>query len=173
MPDTTTALGPGRAAETAARQSASGRSLAAGISVLAIAAVLAPIIENWRALPKDSFPLSYYPMFAAKRGATARCTYLIGLDADGGRRCLPHTLAGTGGLNQVRRQLNRAGKRKDRAAICRKVAARVGKNRMLYPDIVAVRFMAGEYCLKSYCAGVRAPLTETILAEAPVPGHPR
>jgi len=36
-----------------------------GLSLLA--AVLWPLRENWRAARRDSFPLSYYPMFSARR----------------------------------------------------------------------------------------------------------
>ncbi len=42
--------------------------LAGGVALLG--SVLVPIRQNWRAKPRDGFPLSYYPMFSAKRSGT-------------------------------------------------------------------------------------------------------
>jgi len=154
----------------ATRSPGPGRSLAGGVSLLTLAAVLLPIVENWRRPPKDSFPLSYYPMFAAKRGATARCTYLIGSDAAGGRHCLPYELIGPGGLNQIRRQLRQIAKRGHGPAVCATVAARVAHSQPgPGPDLVSIQLVTGEYSLTSYCAGRREPLRERIVADAVVP----
>src|SRR5262245_23160043 len=70
-------------------------------------AVLLPVHQNWRSTPHDSFPLSYYPMFSAKRSPVEIFHYIVGYDADDKRYIIPHTFAGAGGLNAVRRQINR------------------------------------------------------------------
>ncbi|NJM08485.1 hypothetical protein HC891_23350 [Candidatus Gracilibacteria bacterium] len=50
------------------------RNLARGFSMVLVGAVLAPLIENWRAAPRDNFPLSYYPMFSARRSKRSKFT---------------------------------------------------------------------------------------------------
>src|SRR5688500_190743 len=77
------------------------------LGVLLIGATLAPIAQNWRPEPKDSFPFSYYPMFSQKRGDIYRVHYMVGLDGQGKRHTIPHLFAGEGGFNQTRRQINR------------------------------------------------------------------
>ena len=84
-----------------------GRAGAVVVSVIFVFATLLPVKENWRERPKDSFPLSYYPMFTQKRGESYEVSYLVGVEADGEKRNLPYRLAGGGGFNQVRRQINK------------------------------------------------------------------
>src|SRR5262245_12792789 len=105
-------------AKTRGEDSASGLSRGKRLAVLAsmamIGAVLWPIQENWRKDPRDSFPLSYYPMFSAKRKPIESFNYLVGHDAKGKRYLIRHSFAGHGGLNAVRRQINKK-VREDRA----------------------------------------------------------
>jgi len=54
----------------------SGKRVAFLSSLAMIGAVLWPVHQNWRARPQDSFPLSYYPMFRAKREAIETFHYL-------------------------------------------------------------------------------------------------
>ena len=51
-----------------------GKAMAAAASLLLLGAVMAPVRQNWRRGGRDGFPLSYYPMFSAKRRATASVT---------------------------------------------------------------------------------------------------
>ncbi len=80
---------------------------AAAFSAAVLGAVLLPIRQNWREHKRDSFPLSYYPMFSTQRKERVDLLYVVGLTAAGERRLIPYSYAGTGGLNQVRRQLGR------------------------------------------------------------------
>src|SRR5262245_41098893 len=84
-----------------------GKLTAVYVSLAMIGAVLWPIQQNWREKPVDNFPLSYYPMFSAKREATEAFHYLLGHDAQGARYIIPYQFAGSGGLNSVRRQIRR------------------------------------------------------------------
>ena len=65
--------------------------------------------------------------------------YLVGLDARGGRRLLPYTLAGTGGLNQVRRQINRAVREGRAEALCRSVASAVAERNDEFGEVAIVQ----------------------------------
>jgi hypothetical protein len=146
-----------------------GKGFAGGLSVLTIGAVLSPIVQNWREEPRDGFPLSYYPMFSAKRSKTASVTYLVGLYAQGGRRLLPYVYAGTGGLNQVRRQINRAvreGRADKLGQIVAGKVALVGEEP--FAAVVTVQVVTGKYRLADYFADKRDPISEFVHASCPV-----
>ena len=147
------------------------KAIAATASGALLAIVLSPIRQSWRSRPKDGFPLSYYPMFTAKRKASGKVTHLVGVTAEGEARNLPHHLAGTGGLNQVRRQLARSARRGTADQVCAAVAAKVVASRERgLADLVEVRVVTGEYRFDDFFAGHRAPIAEDIHARRPVGG---
>src|ERR1044071_9853018 len=82
-----------------------GKRVAVLASLAMIGAVLWPVRQSWRDDPKDSFPLSYYPMFSAERRAVEGFYYFVGHDKAGKRYYIPHSFAGDGGHNAVRRQI--------------------------------------------------------------------
>ena len=96
-----------------------------GLSLLA--AVLWPLRENWRAARRDSFPLSYYPMFSARRRKRVRVTHLVGFDARGGRHLLPCRHVASGGLSQVRKQIRRTVEAGEAETLCAALAARLAR----------------------------------------------
>ena len=131
--------------------------------------MLWPVQQNWRDKPHDSFPLSYYPMFSAKREAIETFYYFVGLDKDGKRYFIPHSLAGDGGHNAVRRQIAkmaREGKADDVAqAVAKRLAARqTGK----WSKIVSVSLVTGRYAVDDYFHGKKDPVSEKIRATAQV-----
>jgi hypothetical protein len=131
---------------------------AAVFSLLVIGAVLCPITENWKAQPQDSFPLSFYPMFSKKRGATVQVTYLVGMDKRGNEQPIRYTYAGTGGLNQVRMQLNSAVRQGKATPICRKVALRIARKKTgPLAEIDTVAMVTGTYRVDDYFAGKHEP----------------
>ena len=134
-----------------------------------IAATLAPVAENWREKPNDGFPLSYYPMFSQSRGDSYVVSYIVGVDANGERRKLSHKLAGTGGFNQTRRQLNKFVREKRADELCRNIAAKIATDdRPDYTDVVEARIVTGTYHFADYFAGNTAPAKERIRATAKV-----
>lgn len=82
-------------------------ALAIGGALVAI--VAAPVLQHRRSQPVDGFPLSHYPMFSARRRSTGSVVHVVIDDADG-THPVDYRRLGTGGLNQVRRQLNRRAK---------------------------------------------------------------
>ncbi|MDQ3750471.1 MAG: hypothetical protein M3367_15865, partial [Acidobacteriota bacterium] len=152
------------------RQSwAEGKLLPALFSVLLIALVLSPIIENWRAKPTDGFPLSHFPMFTSKRDETASVTHLVGLDENGNRYVIPHRFAGTGGMNQVRKQISKSARNEDAPKLCQTVAEKVAQRRSeRYAKIVKVVVVSGEYNLDDYFAGAKNPVEEKIRVDCDV-----
>jgi hypothetical protein len=140
-----------------------GKGLAGAASLLTIGAVLWPVTQNWRKEPKDGFPLSYYPMFSAKRSERARVHYLVGLGTRGERQPIPYTYAGTGGLNQVRRQINRVVRGGRADTLCRIVAAKVAREER-FAGVVTVQVVTGEYPITDYFTGKRNPASERVHA---------
>ncbi len=121
------------------------------VSVFIIALILSPIMENWASKPKDSFPLSYYPMFSKKRKATYGLYYFVGYDSVQNRYKIPYKIAGTGGFNQVRRQIKKEA-RSDRAnAFTLKVAERIARKKGYpYSKLVRIELVKGYYHLENY-----------------------
>jgi len=148
------------------------KRLAAAASLAMVGAVLVPLIENWREKPKDSFPLSYYPMFSAKRPKRVKLTYLVGFDAAGARYTLPYAYAGSGGLNQVRRQIVRAVADGRADVLCAHVAAQVAHVQPVTPtEVITVQVVSGSYRLKDFLAGKKEPVSEEVHATATCPAR--
>ncbi len=149
---------------------ARGKAFATGFSVLMLVAVLSPLIEHTREIPRDNFPLSYYPMFSARRIGEAEVTYLQGIDALGAGRPLSYELSGPGGLNQSRRQIRRIVQDGRADVLCRDVAKKVAlSGKKSLAEVVEVRIVSGRFDLASYFSRVsREPISEEIHASAQV-----
>ncbi len=146
-----------------------GKRRAALASLAMIGAALWPIQENWRKDPHDSFPLSYYPMFSAKRRAIETFNYLVGHDAKGKRYLIRHSFAGHGGLNSVRRQINRM-VREDRANdVAHMVATNLAtRDQGKWSKIVSVAVVTGRYKVDDWFHGRKEPVSEKIMASCKV-----
>ena len=136
-------------------------------TLLLLGAILAPITENWQAKPKDDFPLSYYPMFSYKRGETYSLRYVVGYDANGERYKIPYKVIGTGGFNQVRRQINKRSKRGEGEVLLTQVADRiVGYDKKPYSDLVQLKLVKGTYHFDTYfLTDDKSPIKEKIISE--------
>lgn len=140
-----------------------------------VALVASPVVQNWRPRPErvDDFPLSYYPMFSAKRGATGTVHHLIGLDAEGGEHLLHFRHAGSGGLNQIRRQITRRVKQGRADAVARTVAESVAlSGGSTERRIERVQVVTSRHRYDTFFGGDRTPRERTVRAEAVVPRDP-
>ncbi|SHI80546.1 hypothetical protein [Aquimarina spongiae] len=121
------------------------------ISVFVITLILSPVVENWAGKPKDNFPLSYYPMFSKKRKATYGVYYLIGYDQEQNRHIIPYQFAGTGGFNQVRRQIKKAAKSENAVSFTQKIAQKIAaKKQAPYSQLERIELVKGYYHLENY-----------------------
>jgi hypothetical protein len=150
--------------------SRSGKWVASVFSFAMIVAVASPIAENWRAAPNDSFPLSYYPMFSAKRGETARVTYAVGIDAHGASRQLHYRYAAGGGMNQARRRIHRMVQTGRAGELCTTIARNIARRpAAALGGIVAVEVRTGRFSLREYFETAdRTPTTEFVHHRCPV-----
>ena len=140
-----------------------------------VALVASPVVQNWRPRAKrvDDFPLSYYPMFTARRGASGTVHHLIGLDADGGEHVVHFRHAGSGGLNQIRRQITRRVKQGRADAVARTVADSVALSRdPSERRIERVQVVTSRHRYDTFFGGDRTPRERTVRAEAMVPRTP-
>ncbi|MDQ3552819.1 MAG: hypothetical protein M3395_00195 [Chloroflexota bacterium] len=142
------------------------------MSIAMLAATLKPVIENWRASPRDGFPLSYYPMFTARRRRRVRVTHLLGLDAQGKRQPIPCRYAGVGGLNQVRKHITATVRWDGADELAQSVARRIARRSAGPLDtVVKVQVVTGVYDMDRYFRGKRRPKNEEVHAECLVPGR--
>jgi hypothetical protein len=149
---------------------APARKWAAGaMSLVLLALVASPVIENWKADPDDDFPLSYYPMFTDDRSDRQRLNYLIGIDDSGNRQLLESQLVGPGGVNQARRQMSKLIGQKRAPQLCRSVASRVADSAKRHKDIVQVEIVTGTFRMSDFFGGsTPSPSSEDVRARCPV-----
>lgn len=139
--------------------------MAALFSLLLLGIVLSPIVKNWHKTPQDSFPLSYYPMFSKKRAETQVVRYVVGYDAANQRHYIPYHYIGNGGMNQVRRQINKQCKKGNSEKLARKVARRLAKTQEAsYQKIERIEVVKGTFHLDNYfIKGDKSPRKEKVL----------
>lgn len=135
-------------------------------SMIISVAVLWPVTENLKNEPVDNFPLSYYPMFSAKRSATQSLNYFVGYDYNYNRYIIPYRFIGSGGFNQVRRQLNKNVRNEQYDKVVKKVSKRLMRSREApFDKLVTVQLVRGKYHLNTYYhSGSKTPVSEKILA---------
>nr|MBA3282298.1 hypothetical protein [Acidimicrobiia bacterium] len=132
------------------------RNLAVAVSVALVAAVLGPLRQQGRVRPRDGFPLSYYPMFSARRTGQLTVTHLVGVDTCRVSRPLCSSLHGAGGMNQQRKQLRRLARRSHGERVVTRVAARIAA-RADHDDLVEVRLVTGTYDTEAWFRGDHEP----------------
>jgi hypothetical protein len=163
------ALPPTRAGDIVVpRDRAAGKRLAAAFSVVLLLVVASPIVENWKSQSHDDFPLSFYRMFSEVRSDTQRVTYLVGLDSRGGRVLIPYQYAGAGGMNQVRRQINRQVEQGSASRLCQTVSSRVSRAGSRLPELRTIEITTGTFRMSEYFRGNRSPVSENVSARCSV-----
>lgn len=144
------------------------KRLAGAFSILLLLVVASPIVENWKPASRDDFPLSYYPMFSEERADIQRVNYLVGLDSRGERFLIPYQYAGPGGMNQVRRQMNKLVENGDARKLCQTVATRVARAGARLPVLRTIEVTTGTFRLSEYFTGHRTPIAERVTARCMV-----
>lgn len=147
-----------------------GKRIPALLSAVVVLILLSPLLENWKAKPHDSFPLSYFPMFAARRGETYQANSLVGLDAAGNRTLLSYRLAGSGGFNQVRRQITAKLKKKRGDEICETVASKLARSRRRdLRNVETVQVVSVTHDMNKFFARGNSQVAEKVYASCAVP----
>ena len=144
------------------------KTVATAISLFMLAIVFSPIREHFRE-PHDDFPLSHYPMFTKRRDGEVTVTHLVGMDGKGREYPIKYTFAGTGGFNQVRKQIRKMVRQRKAGQLVRRVAARVARESdRPEADLISVAVVTGTYRYDDFMTGNKAPTRHRVWARFPV-----
>lgn len=138
------------------------------VSLALIGAVLWPLQQNE---PKDSFPLSIYPMFSKARPTEASIDHVVAVATDGRQQAVPPHLVASGEVLQAKVAISHTLERGRRGAeeLCRKVAAAlVDQPDWSWAERVEVR--SDRYLVLGYFSGARKPVWSRVHARCPL--HP-
>lgn len=141
------------------------------MSLALCVAVLSPMHPAFRNTKTDSYPISYYPMFAKSRPEVERPTWVVGVADDETEHKIHIGYWTTGGFNQGRNQLVAAMKKRDTEGqeLCRRIARRVAKDPTL-ASVTHLEIRTGSFSRARYFGeGNPEPLTEKVLLSCDVP----
>ena len=144
------------------------RSAALVASLMLVLLVLSPVVENFKKVPEDSFPLSHFPMFATKRDDDLNVTHMVGVADNGRRSVIPYEYAAPGGFNSARKHINRL--RRDGASheLCLDVARGLAERPGVLGHVREVQIVTGTYEYEDFFKGVMTPSDERVHASCPV-----
>ncbi len=141
------------------------RGFAVVVSVVFAAAVVSPL---FRSPPRDSYPLSNYPMFSQRLEAVNDVRTAVGRDATGERELLsPLLIAGSDEVMMAVQDVGDAVRAGEADALCRDIATRVagsGRDHLAAVEVVTERHHAIDYF-----RGARDPLGAEVHARCEVP----
>ncbi len=142
-----------------------GKGLAIFFSLGLCLIVAWPVQENFKETPKDSFPLSYYPMFTTLRPPHYAVSHPAAADMNGKVYHLPFTILGQGGFNQTRRQISRS-VREGRAQLLADLLAENVSQAGLKGEapFKSVAIITSVYKLDDYYRGVKKPFKRIVRA---------
>jgi hypothetical protein len=124
-------------------------------SLLMIAAAVWPATTS---PPRDSFPLSNYPMFAADRPTEARFATVVATDPDGRTdRLSPRTIGGTDQVIQAAATVAQAVRNGEAEQLCREILGRLD-------DPVRVEVVTETYDTIEWFDGNETPISRTVHA---------
>lgn len=136
------------------------------VSALLLGAVVYPLQTE---PPRDSFPLSTFPMFSKSRPAFITIGHVVGVGADGQTLPIPPDLVASGEVLQAKVAIHNTIQRGRRATqqLCAEVTARIAAD----PDyawVVSVEVRTDRYQVAGYFSGARKPVWSRTHARCPV-----
>jgi hypothetical protein len=132
--------------------------------------MLSAVVQNWQARPRDSFPLSYFPMFTSDLDDSQTEHYLVGFD-DRNRRYVIHynNILPGGSMPRVRGEVREMVRRNQAAELCQRASARIAeRNPRSLRSVTRLDVMTGRYSLVEYLGGNKLPRSETVRATCAV-----
>jgi hypothetical protein len=133
--------------------------------VAAVVAAVLVVAPTLRQPPRDSFPLSTYPMFAADRGPVAAVNTVLGIDAGGVARTLsPELIGGSDEVILAAATVTNAVRRGDATALCRAVAERAATGERA-GEWRRFEVVTHRYDTVAYLSGDREPVDAVVHAE--------
>ncbi|MDP2313974.1 MAG: hypothetical protein Q8P41_13790 [Pseudomonadota bacterium] len=143
------------------------------VIVVTCLAVLSPLVPELRGRNDDSFPLSWFPMFAKTRPDFERPVYVVGRSPDGKSMKIDVKWWTTGGFNQGRNMLTKtvAAGPDELDYFCAKLAKQVTKKRgRRWGAVEQVAIVRGKFDrARFFGEGKHEPLDEKTLYSCHVP----
>ena len=121
------------------------RAAALVISALLLAATVWPALRD---PPRDSFPLSTYPMFSSLR-ERPWIDVVVGFDAAGHEHPIPPKLVANAEVMQAAQTISKAIRRKQARSLCEQVAARVGDS-SAHEQVVRLEIQSRQFDPRTY-----------------------
>lgn len=151
------------------------------VCLLVCATVSSPVLYHYTDdLVKDSFPLSWYPMFRNPRKDIETVYHVVAIDEKGARHKVPYPYWASGGFNQGRNQLKRIVKKGKARSLetCEAIAKRI-ERKGLEADgkevegVVEVVILVSRWDRDAYFSdGKREPERAGLAAQCRVGGEP-
>jgi len=137
------------------------------ISALFIGAVVSPYLESE---PKDSFPLSTYPMFSFQKDRKATLEHVVGLTPDGRELFIPPRLIANDEVLQARATIHRTVRRGRLATrkLCAEVAERLRGESGELGTVTTVEVRRATYDSVEYFTKHAPPTHSKVFARCPV-----
>jgi hypothetical protein len=147
-----------------------GKLAAAAFSIALIGAMLSAVFQNWQARPRDSFPLSYFPMFTGELDDLHTEHYLVGRDARGRRYAIHYNnIAPGGSMPRIRSQTREMVRGGQAAELCQRASGRIAeRNPRSLRSVNRLEVMTGQFSLAEYLKGVKLPRSERVRAACPI-----
>ena len=145
------------------------RAWAYSVSLLLVGAVLWPLQQR---PPRDSFPLSTYPMFSRKRPTELSIDHVVAI-ADARQEAVPPNLVASGEVLQAKATITQKLRRGRRGAeeLCREVAERLqGEGDWSWARHLEVR--SDRYLVLGYFSGSKKPIWSRMHARCDLRGAP-
>ena len=102
-------------------------------------------------------------MFSARREAKETFFYVVGRDGQGGRHYVPYKMIGSGGGNQVRRQLRRIINEGRAPELAHTVARRLARQENApWSEIARVEVCKGKFDVSDFFHGHKDPVEEQV-----------
>jgi len=129
-------------------------------SLISLAFVCACIWPVFRAPPRDSFPLSDYPMFSSVRGR-AWIHVVVAVDENGNQRSVPPRLVANAEVMQAAQTIAKAVRRGDpaRQRLCREVADRLARE-LRWREYERVELLSRKFAPMQYFVDGPDPIEE-------------
>jgi hypothetical protein len=110
------------------------------VCVIVIAATLWPALRD---PPRDSFPLSTYPMFSTVR-KTQWIHIVVGFDADGREHRIPPRMVANAEVMQAAQTIGIAVRKRQAPSLCAHVAARIAEEPR-YADVIRLEIQSRQF----------------------------
>jgi len=139
------------------------------VIVVACVATVSPVVPALRGHKGDSFPLSWFPMFAGERPPVERPIYVVGVKPRGRTVKVDVSFWSVGGFNQGKHTLRTIVREKRGEEFCEQIARRIARRgRPEHARVVKIRIMTGRFDRTRFFTISDRAIQEEVIAQCEV-----